>query len=655
MNKTIKKKKNPKNKTQKKRVQRGGDPTIQELHTTLRKNIQSYIRYNTSDPAIKKIQEETNLRLTNEIGVVQRNVDLLNERIRNAKTYLDSEIERIKKDKPYDYDTDVAIATRKSTEDQKKLVEELKTTKKIIQKKTDSLLNYESYLGKATSDINTDISVNLINKNNKKLENIAKTYQSIFNIVQKYKSNTDIMNYINQKLSDVSNINIQSGLDQALQQITNKVEEKSPTLDDVLGPDESSTEEQAANDFEELSTTDKIFKDLEKKDVVNKSTITRAPFIKIDNDNIKRNKAAELIQTNVRRRQSIIKAAQIKAEQKEAARLKAEAKAVEEKAAKKAKKNADRKEKADRLKAITDAAKEAARIKAITDANKAAKLIQTNVRKRHAIKKADRLKAIADEAARKEADRLKAIADEAARKEADRLKAIADEATRLKAEADKKAAEEAARLIQTNVRKRQAIKKTAEQKAATSNATSVAKPDAKPVSTAVSTSDSNTVSNAKPVSTVVSTSDSNPVVAKPVVTTSKPRKLPPIIIFDTNGLLPPIKHEKLKSLSNEIKVLFSNRTFVYNLIEENTDNLINLINFAKYLYTDDSSKPLTTINIINIDQVLITKSFCYDPNNDTDLDDLLTNVELVDNKEWVKTFKVNISKSVKYTHYKRIL
>ena len=74
-----------------------------------------------------------------------------------------------------------------------------------------------------------------------------------------------------------------------------------------------------------------------------------------------------------------------------------------------------------------------------------------------------------------------------------------------------------------------------------------------------------------------------------------------------------------------------------------------------------------TINIINTNQPIIKDSFCYKPDDDFELDDLLTKTELSgdDLKKWVKTVKVNVAQysgfglndtqtSVKYTHYKRI-
>jgi hypothetical protein len=87
---------------------------------------------------------------------------------------------------------------------------------------------------------------------------------------------------------------------------------------------------------------------------------------------------------------------------------------------------------------------------------------------------------------------------------------------------------------------------------------------------------------------------------------------------------------------------------------------------AEYLYTDSNNKPnndIMNIDIINTD--IIKKSFCYKPDDDTELDDLLTQREFVDDA-WVKTIEVtcgyryenytNNAKQVpnKYIHYKRI-
>ena len=163
--------------------------------------------------------------------------------------------------------------------------------------------------------------------------------------------------------------------------------------------------------------------------------------------------------------------------------------------------------------------------------------------------------------------------------------------------------------------------------------------------------------------TTVSPKSKKSVTGAQVVT--KPRD---IQILDKNGLLPPIKHAKLKGLNNEIKVLFSNRTFVYNLINDsNNTNAWNkqFLQIANFLYTDDIQKPSINIQNINITNPIIEKSFCYSPDDDTELDDLLTKTEINDNKKWFKNLKVKVLEpspkndpptpfSVEYTHYKRI-
>jgi hypothetical protein len=226
---------------------------------------------------------------------------------------------------------------------------------------------------------------------------------------------------------------------------------------------------------------------------------------------------------------------------------------------------------------------------------------------------------------------------------------------------------------------------------------SVTTVDSTPVLPSVTTVDSTpvpppvTTVDSTPVLPSVTTVDSTPV-PPPVTTVVLPpvppsvttvdstqvppvRRVPPKPIFDIkkildkNQLLPPIKHAKLKGLSDAIKILFSNRTFVYNLIEENADNLIDLLNLATYLYTDSKNRPLSTLNIINLQKDIIQKSFCYDPNDTSELDDLLIrydNFVKIDATKWFKTITVdtytffqnallNSTKvSVKYTHYKRI-
>ena len=92
-----------------------------------------------------------------------------------------------------------------------------------------------------------------------------------------------------------------------------------------------------------------------------------------------------------------------------------------------------------------------------------------------------------------------------------------------------------------------------------------------------------------------------------------------------------------------------------------------LLNNATYLYTDSIiNKPYITN--IDLKNQIIKDSFCYDPTDDSELDDLLTKTELVggDLKKWVKTVKVkcvaqysgfslnDAQNSETYIHYKRI-
>jgi trichohyalin len=335
------------------------------------------------------------------------------------------------------------------------------------------------------------------------------------------------------------------------------------------------------------------------------------------NAKVDRAKEAERLKAITDAEEAILKAKAIKAEQeaKEAERLKEEATRL--------KAEEDAKEEAEKLKAKEEArlkaeedAKEEARLKEEEDAKEEARLKEEAEQEAKAIAEAEeaarerlkeeaRLKAEqeateADRLAKKEAERLKA--EQEAKEEAEKLK----EEARLKAEADAK--EEADKL-----KEKERVK---------------AKQEAKE--------------------------------------RKKKSRQPLTNILDENGLLPPIRHEKLKGLSNETKVLFSNRTFVYNLMENpNKTAYPQWLQMAGYLYTDlDKPANLNENNSIDITNPIIKKSFCYNPDDTFELDDLLTKIQLVDTT-WVQNpNKVQVhepsgngvinTKPVEYIHYKRI-
>ena len=133
-------------------------------------------------------------------------------------------------------------------------------------------------------------------------------------------------------------------------------------------------------------------------------------------------------------------------------------------------------------------------------------------------------------------------------------------------------------------------------------------------------------------------------------------------MIDANGLLKPIQNKKIrKKISNEIKVLFSNRTFIYNLIEnpQNDENK-KLLEIAKYLYTNLKQKPVAIYSIESIDLTnpIIAKSFGTSL-DEQELDDVLI-IDEFTNSKWYKNtnkvkVKVQVDETVKsYTHYKRI-
>ena len=129
-------------------------------------------------------------------------------------------------------------------------------------------------------------------------------------------------------------------------------------------------------------------------------------------------------------------------------------------------------------------------------------------------------------------------------------------------------------------------------------------------------------------------------------------------MLDTNGLLKPIQNKKIRSkISNEIKILFSNRTFVYNLIEPPNQNA-DLLQIAQYFYTNLKTSPsMDTIKSIDLTNLIIAKSFGTSLDKKEELDDVLIKDELV-NSDWYRNptnVKVKVDETeLEYIHYKRI-
>ena len=542
MNKTIKKKKSRKNKTQKKRVQRGGGGWTEDETNKLKEFIQSYL---TSD-------KQGRNNLTKNINAILSKNGEPSPSAPSAK-----------------------------------VVEMFKMIQRL---KLNPTLDTE-LINKISSDLTNsrydDILSALQEKKVKK--EAAKKKEQIEMIPFKQKDTEQ--RTINPKLS---------------------VDLTDPELD---GPDETSTEE-----------------DVTQRNFLNQDEI----------QNSNKQEAAEVIQSKVRQMQAKNKLAKLKedAERKkreEAARIEAERKKREEAA---------------RIKTERKKIKEAARIKTEQEARLKA---EQEAKEKARIKAEEevRIKAEADakEKARIKAEeearlkaRLKAEADARIKAEEEaRLKAEEDarEAARLKALAD---AEEEARIKAEEATRKKALADAEEE------ARIKAEEDARVKALA----------DAEEEARIKAEEATRKKVAVGIKVAPKQ-----VNILDENELLPPIKHEKLNGLNNEIKVLFSNRTFVYNLIIEKN---VNLLNIATYLYTDLVIKPNMTINIINTNQPIIKDSFCYKPDDDFELDDLLTKTELSgdDLKKWVKTVEVkcvaqysglglnDTKKQETYIHYKRI-
>jgi len=561
MNKTIKKKKSRKNKTQKKRVQRGGSV----LHDNLKINIKSYIQASAEIASLKT--------QINEVNITKQSKKELTDKINNLKN---------------------------------------------------NISNYEENIKKFIQNANSKYS-------SQEEQDVAKLYDEFFKIVQNNNTNFSIMNSILQTLNLIKNKN---SLVDALQNLKNIIQNE---------PDQNSTDETLSQDAE----FQKLINNRREEDLT-----------KIYNDSGKRIQALRLIEekkaakeaARLKKKKEAEEAARLKdiADAEEAARLKAVADAEEadrlraeqeaaEAARLKAEEEARLKEQESdaELKAITEAAKlkaikdaeEAARLKAIKDAEEAARLKAIKDAEEAATKLKD-----AEEAATKLKD-----AEEAATKLKDAEEAAtklndAKESARLKAEEE---AREAARVKVEEEARLKAIK-DAKEEADRLRAEKAAKQEAQ--ATAVK--------------------------AAGIKRTSPPS------ILDDNGLLPPIRHEKLKGLSNETKVLFSNRTFVYNLIEDNPiNNAIKKkwLEIAIYLYTDYKTNKSMNQPVIDLTHPIIKKSFCYDPDDTSELDDLLTKIKLGNDTRWVEnpntvqvnepsnTFVIQNAKPlVTYIHYKRI-
>ena len=614
MNKTIKKKKSRKNKTQKKRVQRGGGGWTEDETNKLKEFIQSYL---TSD-------KQGRNNLTKNINAILSKNGEPSPSAPSAKVVeMFKMIQRLKLNPTLDNELIDKISsdlTNSRYDDILSALQEKKVKKEAAKKKEQIEMIPFKQKDTEQRTINPKLSVDLTDP---ELDGPDET-STEEDVTQR--------NFLNQ--DEIQNSNKQEAAE-VIQSKVRQMQAKNKLAKLKEDAERKKREEAARIEAERKKREEAARIKTERKKIKEAARIKTEQEARLKAEQEAKEKARIKAEEEVR-----IKA---EADAKEEVRIKAEADA-KEKARIKAEEEARLKaEEEVRIKAEADA-KEKARIKAEADAKEKARLkAEADAR----IKAEEEARLKAEEDAR-EAARLKALADaeEEARIKAEeeaRLKAEEDarEAARLKALAD---AEEEARIKAEEATRKKALADAEEE------ARIKAEEDARVKALA----------DAEEEARIKAEEATRKKVAVGIKVAPKQ-----VNILDENELLPPIKHEKLNGLNNEIKVLFSNRTFVYNLIIEKN---VNLLNIATYLYTDLVIKPNMTINIINTNQPIIKDSFCYKPDDDFELDDLLTKTELSgdDLKKWVKTVEVkcvaqysglglnDTKKQETYIHYKRI-
>jgi hypothetical protein len=205
MNKTIKKKKNAKNKTQKKRVQSGGTP--QDEIDKIKPLIIKYINHNTHDPRVESERQKEIVKLESAIQNLDNLIKTNNEK--TTKHIKDNSFTKLD------------------------INNEKEQTNRLIQKKEgfkQELGIYQRY--KQTCELTKNEIHNIIKNVSLKLSNPTKGqitvityYNEIFDLVLKNRTDSYIMDFIQKKLDTITNSVITKPIEDALTNIKEEIQE----------------------------------------------------------------------------------------------------------------------------------------------------------------------------------------------------------------------------------------------------------------------------------------------------------------------------------------------------------------------------------------------------------------------------------------------